>query len=235
MKYKKGFQYFAICWAIVFVLFNIVCLLVPKYMTGRIMPGSAYWICYFCINAAFLGQLACVWMAFKADSAQKMFYNLSLIVWGYCAVIGTGTVGLIGMMDIGLPAWAGAVVCLAILAFYAIAVVKAKAAVEIVSSIDEKIQTKTRYIRSLTATAEGIMARAGDEEIRKAAKSVYEALRYSDPMSHEKLGGIENQIAGKLAGFSTAVAAGDGETVKNMAAELTVLISDRNRQCKLLK
>ena len=133
------------------------------------------------------------------------------------------------------PAWIAAIVCLLILAFNAIAVVKAKWAAETVEAIDEKIKTKTQFIKLLTADAEGLVSRAGNEQIKADCKKVYEAVRYSDPMSNDALSVVEAKITVKMDEFASAVNEDNAEKTKEIADELVILIGDRNRKCKAMK
>ena len=101
--------------------------------------------------------------------------------------------------------------------------------------IDQKVKTQTFFIRSLTADAESLISRAANEEVKTACKKVYEAVRYSDPMSSDALAAIESQITLKFAALSEAASAGDAEKTKVLADEMIILVGDRNNKCKLLK
>ena len=133
-----------------------------------------------------------------------------------------------------LPNWVGIIVCLLILAFTAIAVVKAKAAADVVEKIDNKVKAQTLFIKSLTVDAESLLARVATLEAKDACKKVYEAVRYSDPMANDALAGVESQITLKFNEFSNAVTSG-ADSIGNLANELVVLIGDRNKKCKLVK
>ena len=133
-----------------------------------------------------------------------------------------------------LPNWIGIIACFVILGFNAISLVKASAAAEIVSATDDKIKSQTSFIKSLTVDSEGLIARAATPEAKAACKKVYEAVRYSDPMSNDGLSGIESEIAIKFNQFATAANA-DDKDINTVADELIVLITDRNKRCKLLK
>ena len=122
-----------------------------------------------------------------------------------------------------------------ILAFTAIAVIKAKAASDIVSNVDEKVKAKTAFIKNLTVEAESILARAKSEEVKKECKKVCEAVRYSDPMSHAELSLIEAKITVKVDELASAVGADDAEKAKEIADEIVILVGDRNKKCKALK
>lgn len=231
---KKAFQKYVIIWAIFFVVFNVICFVTPGEAAGMNKFGGAFWAGYVFISLAFIGQLVCVWFAFKADSLQKLFYNLPLIRISYTGLVAMLVVGAVVMAVPNLPNWVGIIVCLLILAFHAIAVIQASAASDVIESVDKKIKTQTFFIKSLTVDAESLMARAKDDTAKAACKRVYEAVRYSDPMSSDALAGAESQITLKFAEFSGAVQSGSND-ISKLADELTILLNDRNKKCKLLK
>lgn len=232
---KNVFKYYVVCWAVLAAVFNLIVFIVPNEMIGMNKFGGAFWSGYVFIMLAFVGQLVCAYFAFKAENKQKFFYNLPLITISYAATIASVIVGTLCMVIPNLPNWVGIIICLVILAFSAVSVVKAKAAADVVSEIDKKIKVKTLFIKSLTVDAESLMARAKTDEINAELKKVYEAVRYSDPMSDEALSGIESQITLKFDLLSKAVAEENAEAVRSAAEELVILINDRNKKCKLLK
>ncbi len=137
---KKGFKFYAVIWAILFALFQVLCFATPRYVGNVDKFGGAFWASYAFICAAFIGQLICGWFAFRADSLKKLFYNLSLVRISYTGLVIMLIVGGACMAVPNLPNWVGAVVCAVVLAFTAIAVVKAAAAVVAVEKIDEKVK-----------------------------------------------------------------------------------------------
>ncbi len=230
---KKGFKTYIAAWAILLALFNIICFATPTEMAGMTKFGGAFWAGYVFITVAFIGQLACAYFALKAENLKKLFYNLPLITVSYTGLILTVIFGAVCMAIPGLPNWVGIIVCTVILAFTAIAILKSKAAGDIVAETDEKVKMQTSFIRSLTADAEGLMSRAQTDEAKAMCKKVYEALRYSDPMSSEALADIESEISEKLSAYAAAVKSGENASV--LADELIALIGDRNRMCKVMK
>lgn len=64
---------------------------------------------------------------------------------------------------------------------------------------------------------------------------VYDAIRYSDPMSNEALSSIESDVTTKMSEFGNAVRADDVEQAKTIAEEIVILAKDRNAKCKALK
>ena len=165
---------------------------------------------------------------------QKLFYKIPLIRISWSGLVLTLVFGVLCMTIPDLPNWIGIIACFAVLAFNALSLAKANIAADIVSEIDDKVKAQTSFIKTLTVDAESLMSRAQNETAKVAAKKVYEAVRYSDPMSNDGLSGIESEIAIKFNQFASEVTA-NSEDITTIAEELIVLISDRNKRCRLLK
>lgn len=232
---KKSFKVYAIIWAILFALFNVICFVTPGEAAGMSKYGGAFWVGYIFITLAFIGQLICTYFAFNPDNLQKLFYNIPLITISYIGLIIILVVGGLAMAVPNLPNWVGIIVCLLVLAFTAIAVITAKAAGTVVSNIDEKIKTNTAFIKELTVEAQNLTSRAKAPMLKKLCTKVYEALRYSDPMSHENLSDIENRIKEEFSAFTDAVLSDNLDNTESSANELINLINERNSKFKVVK
>ena len=232
---KKGQKSYILCWAILLALFNVLCFATPAEWYGFHKFGGAFWAGYLCITAAFAGQLVCAMIALRAENAQKLFYNLPLLTVSYTGLILTLVFGGLCMAIPDLPNWAGIVVCVVVLAFTAVAVIKASAAAELVQETDERVKAQTQFVRRMTLEAEAVMNRAKSAEERAACKTVWEALRYSDPMSGEGLSETEEKIAAQMDALKAAVAADDAGAIASAANETVLLIKERNALCRAMK
>ena len=231
---KKVFQKYLILWAVLFVLFQVIAFISPGW-SGVEKYTASFWIGYVGITIAFVGQLACTYFALKESDLQKTFYNISLITTSYTGLILTLIFGGLCMLLSLLSYWVGTILCAAVLAFNIIAVVKAAIAIDAVSAVDDKIKTQTLFIKSLTVDAESLVTRAKGEAVKAECKKVYEAIRFSDPMSNEGLASIENEIASAFQNFADAVSKNDLDLATTVASELIDLIGNRNKKCKLMK
>lgn len=232
---KKIFNYYLIIWAILLALFNVVAFVSPAEAGELSKFGGAFWSGYIFITLAFLGQLAVSYLAFQAENNEKLFLNIPLASISYTGLILTIVFGALCMAIPNLPNWVGIILCFAILAFNAISVVKAKLAGEAVESIDKKIKAKTFFIKSLAVDAETLMLKAKTEEAKSECKKVYEAIRYSDPMSSDALSSEEAGITLKFAELSDAVENGENEKIAELSKEVVILVEERNKKCRLLK
>ncbi len=233
---KKNFKYFGITWLVGFALFNAITFLIPNEVFGvtRFDKG-VFWIAYALITLSFIAQLITAYKFVKDDSNEKMFLNIPLLRTGYTAIIVSILVGLVFMIFPILPAWIGAIVCLLIAGYFVIACVNASTVANVVADIDVKVKTKTVFIRMAIVEAENILARAATTEIKVEAKKVYEALKYSDPMSNPALDDIEQEIDNGLKELKKAVTCNDSITVLSVTESLLLNIKERNSKCKLLK
>ena len=233
---KKSIKFYALIWAILLAVWCTVVFLVRPIVPGYVINYDArFWIAFVFIVAAFIGNLVCAYFAFKTENLKKMFLNLPLITVSWSALIAMMVVGTGLMLIPNCPAWIAAIVCIVVLAFNAIAVITAVWAANTVNKVDEKVKIQTSYIRNLTIDTESILVRAKSEPVKAECKKVYEAVRYSDPMSNESLSVIEAKITVKVDELASAVGADDAEKAKEIADEIVVLMGDRNKRCKNLK
>lgn len=231
---KRVFKFYSIIWAVLLALFNVVSF-VSVGWAGISKYTPSFWIGYVFITLSFVCQIVCAFFALKDNDIKKTFYNVSLIAASYTGLILSFVFGGLCMIISLLPYWVGILLCAIVLGFNVIAVVKATAVIDTVSSIDEKVKEKTLFIKSLTVDAETLMSRAKSETIKAECKKVYEAVRYSDPMSNDALASIEGDITIKFSKLSEAVISENSGTVVTLADEIIILLGDRNKKCKLLK
>lgn len=226
---KKNFRFYLVAWAIVLALFNVISFVVPTEKT------TSFWIGYIFISLTFVGQIACTYTVFKDNNATKIFYNLSLVKIGYIGLITSFVVGGLCMLISPLPYWVGVVACAIVLAANILSVLKATATIAEVERIDSKIEVQTSFVKTLTIDADTLMAQAKSNAVKAECRKVYEAIRYSDPMSNDALSSVEGQISTKFAELSVAVKADDFTSVTEIANEVVILIGDRNKKCKEMK
>lgn len=231
---KKVFKFYSVIWAVLLALFNVISF-VSVGWAGISKYTPSFWIGYAFITLSFIGQIVCACFALKDNDIKKTFYNVSLIAASYTGLILSFVFGGLCMIISLLPYWVGILLCAIVLGINVIAIIKASAVVDIVSSIDEKAKESTFFIKSLTVDAESLMSRAKSETIKAECKKVYEAIRYSDPMSNGALVPIESEITIKFSNFSDAVVSDKFNVASECATELVILIDERNKKCKLLK
>lgn len=232
---KKSFKYYAVIWFVALAIFNVACFVSPAKLGDFSKYDAMFWTGYAFITVAFLGQLACAYKAFDTNSKEKFFLNVSLISVSYTVLIVISVFGVLCMAIPDLPNRIGIIACFAVPAFSIIAVVSAHSAIDTVSETENKVKSKTVFIKLLSAESDALVRKAESDGARNEAKRVFEAIRYSDPMSNMALNSIETEISVKFGEFSAAVKSGDSDRIKKLADGVCDLIADRNVKCKTLK
>lgn len=232
---KKYFKKYLIVWIILLAAFNAVAFLIPA-APGTEKFTMSFWIAYVFIMLALIGQLICTYRAFaKSETKEALFLNMPVITISYTGMILTMIVGAVCALVPAIPGWIAAVAGIVITAVYAIAVIKAETAAEMITNIDSRVKEKTSFIRLLTVDAEAALGSINNPEIKSEAQKVYEAIRYSDPMSNEGLKEVEINIMDSYKKFKGFAEEGDTDKAKEAAADLVKLIGKRNAICKGLK
>lgn len=216
---KSKFKMYVIVWVAVVVLFNVIVFITPNEVAGMSKFGGAFWVGYAFIMILFLAQLGIGWYAIKDDLA-KTFYNIPLLQISYSAMVVMLVVGVLCMAIPQFPIWLGTIICLLVVVFGGISAALAQTASSVVSDIDVKVKNKTFFIRSLTVDIESLLTRSELPEVRDEVNKVYEAVRYSDPMSNEALSGVESQITLKVSELADGIEKADIELVKRWFEKL---------------
>ena len=231
---KNGFKFYALIWLALVVVFNVIAFVSVGWI-GYEKYTSSFWIGYIFIMVAFVGQLICSYVALKETDINKTFYNISLVKTSFTGLIVSFVFGGMCMLISPLPYWVGILLCAIVLVLNILSVIKAFTAAKIVAVIDDEVKIETLFVKTLTVDAESLLYRAKSEVVKNECKKVYEAARYSDPMSNNALASVESKITAKFVEFSDSVISDNYEEASAFANELAVLIGERNRKCKLLK
>ena len=77
---KKNFIFYALIWAVLLAVWCAVVFLVRPIIPGYVIEYDArFWSAFVFILATFIGNIACAYLAFKAENARKMFLKKLLI------------------------------------------------------------------------------------------------------------------------------------------------------------
>lgn len=205
-----------------------------------IETNSSFWIAFIFANCSFIFELCITYSVLGSKSAQKVFYNLPLLKEVpilkniYATLVIMFFTSVICMCVSFIPKIFVIIFCIIEMTVDLVYLLKTKAFAGFLSDKDEEIKEKTFFIKSLTVDADTLL-KSAEGDSKEICKKVYEAIRYSDPMSHTALSGIESEISIRFHELSEAVKTKNRENAEKKADELIVLISDRNSKCKLLK
>ena len=222
MKKNKGMAYAVL--AIAFVLFNVIAFAVPTAKT------ATFWIAYVFTVVAFALQIAIWKFAIKgADTLKSKFLCIPLISVGITYLIIQIIVFAVFMALPLTTSWIAIVVCALILGFSAICLIGTETGREEVGRVEETVEKKVFYIKSLQVDIEMLASTETDFDTKAALAKLAEKIRFSDPMSNETLADLEAEITTKVKELKTA------ENKAEIITVLDSLITERNKKAKLLK
>ena len=222
MKKNKGMAYAVL--AIAFVLFNVIAFAIPTAKT------ATFWIAYAFSVVAFALQIVIWKFAFKGtDTLKSKFLGIPLISVGITYFI-VQIIAFAIFMALPLTAsWIAIVVCALILGISAICLIGTETGREEINRVEEKVEKKVFYLKSLQVDVEMLASAERDADTKAALTKLAEKIRFSDPMSNEVLADIEAEIAAKVKELKTA------ENKSAIIKVLDSLITERNKKAKLLK
>ena len=210
--------------AISFTLFNVIAFVIPTAKT------ATFWIAYAFTVIAFASQIAIWKVAFNgANTLKSKFLGIPLIPVGITYWI-IQIIAFVVFMALPLTAsWIAVVVCALILGISAICLIGTEIGREEISRVEEKVEKKVFYIKSLQVDIEMLSSTESDVDTKAALIKLAEKIRFSDPMSSEALAELEAEISAKVKELKTA------ENKAEIITVLDSLIVERNKKAKLLK
>ncbi len=222
MSKNKGMAYAVL--GIIFVIFNVIAFAIPTAKT------ATFWVAYIFTVIAFALQLIIWKFAFKgADTLKSKFLGIPLISVGVIYLLVQIVAVAVFMALSFVPSWIAIVVCILILGVSAVCLIGAETGREEVNRIEHKVSKKVFYIKSLQIDVEMLAKAEVDADTKIALTNLAEKIRFSDPMSDELLAELEAKIRNKFEELKLA------EQKATIINELTLLIEERNKKCKLLK
>ena len=209
---------------ILFVLVSIVAFVVPTQKT------ATFRIAYAFTAVAFAAQIVIWKIAIRKDETLKSkFLGFPIIHIGTVYAIIQMVAFAVFLFAPTLPVWSAIVTCVIIAGVAAVCMISTSAGSNEIGRVEAKVQKKVFYIRELQADVELLADAETDADIKTALTQLAEKIRFSDPMSNEQLADLEDKISAKIAELKTAA-----NKVK-IITELTLLLDERNKKCKILK
>jgi len=151
-------------------------------------------------------------------------------------------ISIIGIaVGVFLPPILFALIHVILLAVFIIRIIILSAGKEHIDNYDAKANDKILFMRMVLADLDAITNKARvlptpiKENTQKELQRVYEAVRYSDPMSHENMKDIESSIKECIILLNNAVGEGNFEIVLKLSTQILNQIKDRNNIGRMVK
>lgn len=209
---------------ILFALISIIAFAVPTSKT------ATFWIAYVFTAAAFAAQIG-IWKTAlgKEGTLKSKFLGFPLVHIGIVYAVIQVIAFAVFMFVPTLPVWSAIVVCSVIAGISAVCMISADAGRDEIERVEAKVQKKVFYIRELQADIELLADNETNADVKTALTQLAEKIRFSDPMSNEKLADLEDKISTKIEELKTT------SSQLEIITELNSLLDDRNKKYKILK
>jgi len=209
---------------ILFVLLSTIALVVPTE------KSVTFWVAYIFTVIAFAAQIAIWKRGLGGDTTLKSkFLGLPIIHIGVVYFIVQIIAFTVFTAVPSLPTWSVIVTCSLILGISAVCMIATDTGRSEIERVEDRVQKKVFYIKELQVDVELLAERESDASTKASLKKLAEEIRFSDPMSAEQLADLEGRISAKVEELKTA------QSKLPIINELDLLITERNKKCKILK
>ena len=99
----------------------------------------------------------------------------------------------------------------------------------------EHVRRKVNFIRGITIELDGVLDKAQDPTLRESLSKLRDDVRFSDPMSDDELKNIDDTLFSLSGEISDLVDQGKVDAACEKVSQMSNLVKERNRKCKMLK
>ncbi len=209
---------------ILFTLISVIAFVIPTPKT------SVFWISYGFTVVAFALQIF-IWKKVLStkDTLKSKFLDIPIIHIGIVYLILQIVFFVVFTVLPMFSLWSAIVTDVLILTICSVSMLSVDIDRNEIDRVQEKVQKKVFYLKNLQADIELLADVETDVQVKGSLEKLAEVICYSDSMSCDELSDIETKISVKAEQLKTTPNKGI------MIEEILMLLSERNKKCKLLK
>ena len=228
---KNNKLLFLISTTLVYVLANVILFLtVPDGRTS----SKVFWLVWTFMSPVSLLATFGIFLWSTRKSANLVNWTVSLYLIG----IFTVAYFVVGFIFAYLP-WKSVtlplILDLIITVAYAIATIYCLRGATYIQTEQAHVKEKVLTIRLLKADVDECETLAKTESLKAALKAFSEDVRFSDPMSHPSLAGIESEIFALIADVSVKIKNNEETEAETLVKDAQTRLKNRNARCLILK
>lgn len=221
MKINKIMSVVAIL--VLCIIFQVIAFVIPSDFS------PAFWISYAFSIIAFIVMILFATSLNKLKALNKGIFPYILIYCtGVYAVIELILFLLSKFID-NFPTWLSVVLNVLVLGVYGLIFICIYSIRNHSNKLTSNVDEKVYYIKDLQVTIEMLVEQEQNNEIKGKLLQLLDKIKYSDPMSSEKLQSLELEITNKVNEFKNS-----NDKLKTIE-ELQLLIDERSKRVKILK
>lgn len=226
----KSYVNISIIYAAVFAIYNIIVMLL---FDGK---NEIFWTSYAFLCVSFAVNIFLTLFTLRNADVEAVFWGIPLLSFSVFYFFGELFISFVFMLFRNV---AGIKLTISIQAiFMLIFVIIAGVAIltrNTAASITENIETKVQSIKMLSVDVKLLEDQCMDAELKKELHKITEAIRYSDPMTHEALADLDNIIRSKVSELKYQCNSSNKNEAIQLCFQLNSYISERNQKLILLK
>lgn len=225
MGFTKNKAWSVVIALIFAVAFNVIMFMLP------LKHGIMFWMGYaFEMFSAVFLLLSALVLLNKFDISGR-FHALSALYVGWIYFVIQTVLSVKQMTSVQTSYMCGITADVILSAIACISLILTSAAQRKTVQTEKETYGKTSYIRNLRADIE--LLNAKDSDAANAINKLAEAVRFSDPMSHSMLFGVEHKISEKFNMLKDNT--DNSSMVIAICGDMQQLLKERNERCKTLK
>jgi hypothetical protein len=220
---------------------TLICIIVAAVLSLLFLVvdvNPTYIIAYLFALAGVVSVERCTYMALDRQESypwimalprQAILYLVIELAFS-AVVVSPDQLGVWHMM----PEWF-VIVHAALFAIFIVRVLMMRGAAERIEENGAVTKQETLFIKTLQIDADMLAEQAGDRAAKAQLKQFADSVRYSNLMSNDALVALETEIEKKVIDLKMAVANHETDKVGSLVKEASLLLTERNKKCMLLK
>ena len=232
---SKKAKMLTIMLAVIFIVYNVV-LFVAAGFRGH---TANFWVSWTFMTTAFV-LLAGVAFFLKQKGVfmKDWIFGYPLlkysVIYLVCEII-LSTLFIILDAFFTLP-WAITFIPqLVLLGVYVVLLLSCLIAKETADEVTKKVKANISFMRILESDARVLVTISTSEETQKAFEKFYENVKFSDPVSNDALADLEANIFSTVSQAKKMLKNGNEIEALDLCNKATLLLTERNEKCKILK
>lgn len=210
--------------AVLFILLHVIAFAIPME------KSAAFWITYGFTFVAFIAQFIVWRIGFTGViSLNSKFLGIPLIYLATVYLAIQIVFFIVSIFATDLSPWIALIINALITGIFTMIILAVLLGRNTVDSVETRVKEKVYYIKSLQVDVEMLATREADPKNKEALVKLAEQVRFSDPMSHDSLAGLEADISRHV-----SLLKGNEDKLAGIE-EIGHLLTERNKKCKLLK
>lgn len=227
MHNQKAFDLSLVLYVIIIVAYSFFVFLVP-------LRTDVLWMSYAFSMIAIIVQIG-INVLNNIGKKKYKFLGFPLLYFGWIYMI-VQIIVSIGLMVSSCPFRIAMLLQVMIMAIFLIIIILAGKGKEYIVDSDARIEASTEFIYKLSAEAENLYLTQTDTAMKSELKKLYEAIRYSDPISSgNEVLTINEQIYQAFQCVKERALSGQLDNMKPAIKHTMDLIIERNLLCQSIK